>query len=171
MLNIKDLVESYGISLEKRGKLYVGLCPFHNDKHNPNLFIYEDTNSFCCYRCKKAGDPLKFIAEIEHVSRYEIEKRLSLDILKHKMGLVKLTEKDSQINFKSETVHFAAKEFYNFLVLNPRRLEYAMMVMKAFDAKVNSVEIVDYSASGDLLEKLRKVLYNIDRGKDNAYSD
>ena len=35
--DILDLVSEY-VKLEKRGRNYIGLCPFHDEKHLPLLF-------------------------------------------------------------------------------------------------------------------------------------
>lgn len=63
---LKDMAEKY-ISLKKTGKLYIGLCPFHNEK-TPSFYIYPNTNSFFCYGCQKGGNIIIFIELIEGCS-------------------------------------------------------------------------------------------------------
>lgn len=68
VLNIpfKDVAKKY-VLLKKLGRLYIGLCPFHNEK-NPSFYIYPDTNSFYCYGCQKGGNIITFLKLIEGYS-------------------------------------------------------------------------------------------------------
>ena len=161
-MNIKDIVESYGIDLRKVGRnLYLGFCPFHNDRNTPNLYVYEKTNSFICYSCKKAGDPLKFISEIEHIERAELQKRLALDLLKQKLGYIRTDDRDAQNDFREETLYLAAQLCYKFLIKNPHKLDDVMQILEKFDEKTNSVQMLNYQESCALVEKFKNYLYNI----------
>src|SRR3989344_6408577 len=46
--------------LRKSGKVLVGLCPLHKEKH-PSFNIYLETNSCWCYGCNQGGDAISFI--------------------------------------------------------------------------------------------------------------
>lgn len=46
--------------LVKRGRLMLGLCPFHADK-TPSFVVYEDQNSWWCYGCNKGGDVISYV--------------------------------------------------------------------------------------------------------------
>ena len=46
-VNLKELVEFSGVKLEPKGKDFIGLCPFHNDK-DPSLVISPDKNLWNC---------------------------------------------------------------------------------------------------------------------------
>jgi len=54
---IEDVFEG---SLKNSGKLWIGICPFHNDKH-PSFYIYPETNSFYCFGCNQGGNAINFI--------------------------------------------------------------------------------------------------------------
>jgi len=56
---ILDIVSQL-LEVKQRGKSYVALCPFHEDR-NPSLHIYPDTNTFYCFGCQKAGDAIGFV--------------------------------------------------------------------------------------------------------------
>lgn len=64
-LPIEELVRSY-TQLTKKGKNYVGLCPFHNDTH-PSFLVSPDKGICYCFPCQKGGDIFTFYQQIEHV--------------------------------------------------------------------------------------------------------
>ena len=42
-------------------------CPIHGGQKN-SFKIYDDTNSFYCFACGSAGDPIKFVSLLEDIS-------------------------------------------------------------------------------------------------------
>ncbi len=68
------LVESSGIELEKHGKDYLGLCPFHDDKE-PSLVISPDKNLWHCLgACSEGGDVIQWVMKRQGVSfRHAVE--------------------------------------------------------------------------------------------------
>ena len=42
-------------------------CPIHGGE-KPNLKIYDKTNSYYCFTCHSAGDPVRFVAELRRIS-------------------------------------------------------------------------------------------------------
>jgi DNA primase len=54
-VDIVRLFEHFGIRLKKKGKGYVGLCPWHNDK-NPSLSVTRETGIYHCFSCHESGD-------------------------------------------------------------------------------------------------------------------
>ena len=61
-VDIVDVVSDY-VSLKKVGKLYMGRCPFHEDK-NPSLAVYSD--GYKCFGCGASGDVIDFIMQIRN---------------------------------------------------------------------------------------------------------
>jgi len=64
-VQIVPVIQSY-IQLKKRGKNYVGLCPFHGEK-TPSFTVNADKNMYYCFGCHKAGDAIGFVRDMEHV--------------------------------------------------------------------------------------------------------
>lgn len=74
-IDLKAYIESRGISLQKRGKEYVGLCPFHDEK-KPSFHVSPAKNVFHCFGCGMAGDVFKVVKELDHVDFTEAFLRL-----------------------------------------------------------------------------------------------
>ena len=56
-VDLVGLVRSSGVDLEKKGKNWVGKCPFHNDQ-NPSLIVSPDKGLWNCLgACRNNGHP------------------------------------------------------------------------------------------------------------------
>lgn len=64
------------VQLHKKGTLYLGLCPFHDD-HHPSLTVNPVKQHYRCYACGARGDVIEFIKEIEKCSFGEAIQKLS----------------------------------------------------------------------------------------------
>ncbi len=64
-IDIVDLVSSY-VQLRRQGRLYVGLCPWHDDTR-PSLQVNPQRQSFKCWVCDIGGDIFSFVMKIEGV--------------------------------------------------------------------------------------------------------
>lgn len=64
-----DLVELVGelVELRRRGRSWVGLCPFH-DERTPSFTIQVGIPYYHCFGCGEGGDAFKFIQQVEHCS-------------------------------------------------------------------------------------------------------
>ena len=72
--DITELVASY-IKLERRGRNYVGLCPFHDEK-TPSFSVSPEKQIAHCFGCKKGGNVFQFLMEIESMSFSEAAAKL-----------------------------------------------------------------------------------------------
>lgn len=61
--DITDVVGRY-VALKKKGKEYVGLCPFHDD-HKPSMAVVPDKQMYSCPVCQSHGDMVTFVQKIE----------------------------------------------------------------------------------------------------------
>jgi DNA primase len=68
-------IESRGTKLTKKGKEYVGLCPFHDD-HNPSLSVDPKKQVWHCFGCDSGGDIIMFIRMMDIVSFENAVKKL-----------------------------------------------------------------------------------------------
>ena len=86
--NIVDIISEY-VQLRKRGKNYIGLCPFHNEK-TPSFTVSEDKQIYHCFGCHSGGNVFKFIMEYEKISFIE-----SVQEMAHRYGInIDVNEKD-----------------------------------------------------------------------------
>lgn len=65
-----DIVDVVGdfVDLKKRGVRYLGLCPFHDDKHLGSFVVYPKGNVFKCFRCDAKGGPVEFVMKHENLT-------------------------------------------------------------------------------------------------------
>ena len=73
--DIYDVISTY-VTLKKRGRTYVGLCPFHNEK-TPSFTVYPDTQSFYCFGCGAGGEAIAFMKRIENLDYIDAVKTLA----------------------------------------------------------------------------------------------
>lgn len=71
-----DSVMSSYVSLIRRGRNYVCLCPFHSEK-SASCTLYPESESFYCFGCGAGGDVITFIMKIENLSYIEAVKFLA----------------------------------------------------------------------------------------------
>ncbi len=70
---IEDIVRRYVPSLKKRGKNFIGLCPFHKEK-TPSFTVSAEKRMFHCFGCHAGGNVFTFISKIENVNFAESVK-------------------------------------------------------------------------------------------------
>ena len=63
--DIVSVISSY-LKVEKKGRNYVALCPFHDDS-NPSLSISPERQIFKCFVCGTGGNAIGFIEKYEKI--------------------------------------------------------------------------------------------------------
>lgn len=78
ILEAIDLVAliSERVSLVRKGKDYVGLCPFHDD-HKPSMSVSPTKRIFKCWSCGAGGDAIKYVMLRERLTFPEALARLA----------------------------------------------------------------------------------------------
>lgn len=68
--DIYDVVSEY-VVLKKRGKEFLGLCPFHEEK-TPSFTVNPSKQVYHCFGCGASGNAIKFLMEIGKHSFAEV---------------------------------------------------------------------------------------------------
>lgn len=82
-----DIVDIIGqfVTLKKKGINYLGICPFHGDRH-PSMTVSPSRQTFKCFVCGKGGDVIEFLQAHESMSFNEamtwLANRVGIDIPK-----------------------------------------------------------------------------------------
>lgn len=107
--SIVDIVSEY-VELEKKGKNYVGLCPFHGDT-NPSMSVSEEKKIFKCFSCGAGGNAIKFVQDYEKISFVEAAKKVA-----NKVGIT-LDIRENRLT-KYHNINKEASSFYEFYLTN-----------------------------------------------------
>lgn len=73
--DIVDVVSDF-VTLKKRGANWVGLCPFHNDRH-PSFWVSPSRGLCKCFSCGEGGSAVNFIMKHEQLSYPEALRYLA----------------------------------------------------------------------------------------------
>ena len=73
--DIVQLVSGY-VALNKKGRKYWGLCPFHGEK-TPSFSVDGEHQLYYCFGCKAGGNVFHFYMEMEHCSFNEAVSELA----------------------------------------------------------------------------------------------
>lgn len=76
---IQDIVKRYVPTLQKKGRNFLGLCPFHKEK-TPSFTVSPDKQIFYCFGCQTGGNVFTFIQKMERLDFPESVRHLG-DIL------------------------------------------------------------------------------------------
>lgn len=109
--DIYDTISRY-VSLQRAGRLYKGLCPFHSER-SPSFMVYPETQSYYCFGCGAGGDVIKFTMEMNSLSYIEAVRYLA-----QRCGMPMPDEDDGQAKLKSRILQMnklAARFFYDTL--------------------------------------------------------
>jgi DNA primase len=115
-LDIVQVVSEYA-KLQKSGRSYKALCPFHSEK-NPSFFVFPDRQSWHCFgACGTGGDIFSFIMKKEGV---DFAQALHLLADKAGVSLVAPAPPGKQTQNKEKEKLFelneAAAEYYHHLL-------------------------------------------------------
>lgn len=131
-VDIVDLIGSY-VSLVKRGRNYVGLCPFHNEK-TPSFSVNPDGHYFKCFGCGKSGDAITFLQEYEGLDFNEAIKELA-EKVHIDLGEAEFQKKQADYSVYYDINREAALYFMDNIKLDEAAISY----LKNRNINVNSV--------------------------------
>ena len=145
-----DLVEVVGrhVSLTKRGKNYVGLCPFHSEK-TPSFHVSREKQIFKCFGCGKGGNVIQFVMEAEGLPFPEAVRMLAQQIrlpFRWEEGTDRLSpaQRDKLRLFEA---HELASKWYHNILLNTAAGNPAMeyLIGRGFSQKAIETFRIGYA--------------------------
>ena len=118
---IEEVIGEF-VTLRRQGANYVGLCPFHPDKH-PSMSVSSTKQFFKCFSCGHSGNVITFLMDHEHISYPE-----ALKYLARKYG-IEVVEKEETPEEAAQRMHSdsllivneAAQKFYQEVLWDPER--------------------------------------------------
>ena len=76
--DIVELISGY-ITLTRRGKNHIALCPFHNED-TPSFSVSPDKQIFYCFGCQKGGNAVNFVMEMDGLTFPEALRKLAAQV-------------------------------------------------------------------------------------------
>lgn len=141
-----DIIGEY-VKLERSGKEYRGLCPFHHEK-TPSFYVNPETGLYHCFGCGASGNIFRFIMDIEGVDFKE-----ALRILAKRAG-VDLKDFREQ---KEVTILSRFAEYLHGILLHTKNpaLEYVKSVRKLKEREIAAFKL-GYYPRGALRSFMKK---------------
>lgn len=164
-ISIVDVISEY-VQLRKRGKNFVGLCPFHNEK-TPSFTVTEEKQIFHCFGCHTGGNVFKFLMEYKKISFIEavqeIAEQQGIEISYDDEGY---SEKQSEQEILYDINTEAARYFLNNL-LNDQEGEAAREYFKNRNLKIQTIRAfgLGYTINGyeNLVNFLKEKSIDLER--------
>ena len=120
-----DIVEWIGryTKLEKKGRNYMGLCPFHTEK-TPSFSVQPEKGYYHCFGCGAGGDVIKFLMEKEGLGFIEAVEKLAEDLHIDLKPSFRDTATDKKRERMVAMNREAALYYMEILSRNPYSLDY-----------------------------------------------
>ncbi|PIP48871.1 MAG: DNA primase [Chloroflexi bacterium CG07_land_8_20_14_0_80_45_17] len=155
--DIVEIVSDY-VSLQKAGRNFKALCPFHSEKH-PSFFVFPEQQTWHCFgACSSGGDVFSFVMKKEGIDFGQ-----GLRLLAQRAGITLISPQISKSaeDEKRERlfqINEAAAEYYRHLLLNTKAGEPARAYLSKRKITPETMEKFRLGFSPDSWEALKKFL-------------
>ncbi len=128
-LDIVEFVSGY-LPLQKAGRNYKGLCPFHSEK-TPSFVVFPDSQSWHCFgACSVGGDIFNFVMRRENMDFSE-----ALRLLSEKAGIEIMPLDAQELRQRDEldrlrALNAEAAQYYHHVLLESPRADAARRYME-----------------------------------------
>jgi DNA primase catalytic core len=157
-----DIVEVIGgyVRLQRAGRDYKGLCPFHSEK-TPSFTVSHEKQVWFCFGCNEGGDMLSFVQKAE-----AMEFPQALQMLAEKAG-VELEEhsggggrKRAQERQRAKEVNDLAAQYFHHILLNHRAGSRGLRYLekRGIEAETIAAFQVGYAPAGTKSDNLLRFL-------------
>lgn len=123
LLHAADIVAviSHYITVEKKGRNFVAVCPFHNDT-NPSLQISAEKQIFKCFACGTGGNAIGFVQEFEKTSFIEAARKVAEIVGFHDPRLEAMAKPKAPIDPEKQKLFACINDlqsFYRYSLMTP----------------------------------------------------
>lgn len=133
VLNHHDIVEVVGrvVHLTKRGRNYIGLCPFHSEK-TPSFNVSPEKRSYHCFGCGAGGTAIKFVMETEGLTFPEAVRQLAEEAnIAYNWSDAPIEETQEQKDRNGMIAgHEFAVKFYHYILKNTSEGSKALQYLR-----------------------------------------
>ncbi|HPR88291.1 MAG TPA: DNA primase [bacterium] len=145
--DVVDVVSGY-VTLKKRGKNYIGLCPFHQEK-TASFSVNPDLQIFHCFGCGAGGNVFTFLMRVESLTFPE-----SVRLLAKAAGIVLPEEEEDLSQLQEKEALFYANQLANeFFMANLLHESEAEPARRYLAARGLTPEIFEQFGIGYSLNK------------------
>lgn len=158
VLQATDIVELVGrsVALKRRGKDFVGLCPFHQEK-TPSFHV-SPSKQFChCYGCKAGGNAIDFVMKRDRIEFLDALRLLAQQagIEMPRFGVAKEKAGERQVLLDA---HSAACAFFEKLLTHPQAGAAARAYIEQRGINAESVRRFQIGLAADSWDALLKAM-------------
>ena len=150
--DIVDVVSKY-VNLTKRGKNYIGVCPFHDD-HSPSMSVSPEKQIFTCFSCGASGNVFTFVSDFEKISFMDAVKLLGDKVgINISNNVTTRKEKDDYIDIYNLTSKFYQNSLFTSLgknaieYLEKRKIDKETIKKFGIGLSIQKVSLTDYLKS------------------------
>ncbi len=160
--DIVDVISGY-VRLQKKGRDYFGLCPFHNER-TPSFSVSQAKQMYYCFGCGAGGNALTFLMQYENATFQEaleiLAQKAGIELPKYEMSGKERQEADKRARLL-EINKAAAKYFYAQLRMEQGRQGMEYFVNRGLSPEIMKKFGLGYSNkfSDDLYQYLRRQGY------------
>ena len=143
------------VTLQKRGKNYFGLCPFHADQ-TPSFSVSPSKKIAKCMSCGEGGNPINFLRKIKNVSFEEacflLADRVGVELERTK------TIKHVDENSKYYEINQVAQKFYEHFLHNSQSGKEALEYLNKRGLDLETIKMFGIGLAPKNYTTLTKVL-------------
>lgn len=151
-VDIVDIIGNY-VALTPRGKNFVGVCPFHDDK-NPSMSVSKEKQYFKCFSCGESGNAISFVQKYNNIPFSEAVQivaeqanvELPMNVTQVKHIVPETTLRTYQLNSElSKFSNYLLHQSEDSLIYLKERKIAPMMIDKfALGTITNSKQLTNY---------------------------
>ncbi|MBI4330694.1 MAG: DNA primase [Chloroflexi bacterium] len=138
-IDIVDLVSGYA-TLQKAGRNFRALCPFHGEK-TPSFFVFPERQSWHCFgSCGTGGDIFSFVMRKENVDFGEALRRLAERAGVQLAPVSPRVEEEKEEVLKLRQINLLAAQFFHNALVNTEEARPVRQYLEKRGVSTPSVE-------------------------------